>query len=55
MFIVSPSTVIASKKPCASRHRPSSHTLTETMPILAQDFKVLNGCGQLNGKSGANY
>jgi len=23
------------------------------MPILAQDFKVLNGCDQMNGKSGA--
>jgi len=42
------------KKPCASRHRRSSHTLTETMPILAQDFKVLNGCDWVNGKSGAN-
>jgi len=48
------SAISVSKKPCAGRHRRSSHTLTETMTITAQDFKVLNGCDCGNGKGNAS-
>jgi hypothetical protein len=51
--IVSPSTFSASKKTCASRHRPEQPYFDWNDADPAQDFKVLNGCDWVNGKSGA--